>query len=78
MARVMVISGVVTVVLGVVLGALVWAPLYALALIAVVDFALAWAYANGRLRTASGGSAAEPAAVDPAADPSFNPYARED
>ena len=78
MARVMVLSGAVTLVLGVVLGALVWAPLYAVAALAVVDLGLAWAYANGRLGVASGGSASEPAAVDPSADPSYNPYARED
>jgi hypothetical protein len=67
-------SGVATIVLAVVLGALVWAPLFAIAAFAGVDFLLAWAYSTGRVKVASGGSAAPP----PEADPSYNPYARED
>jgi Flp pilus assembly protein TadB len=78
MARILVLTGAATIVLGIVLGALVWAPLYAIAALALVDFGLAWAYSNGRMRVASGGSAPAPGAADPSADPSYNPYARED
>ena len=53
MARILALAGAVTIVVGIVLGALVAAPLYAIAALALVDFGLAWAYANGRMRVAS-------------------------
>ena len=57
MARIMVISGVATIGVGVVCGALLWTPLYAIAALALVDFALAGAYSSGRLKvqTPNGG-----------------------
>jgi hypothetical protein len=47
------------------------------ALLGVVDLGLAWAFASGRL---GAGPAPEDRAAppDPTADPSYNPYARED
>ena len=77
MARIMVLSGVVTIVAGLFLGALVWTPLYAIAALAIVDFGLAWAYANGKMNVAGGGGAPAPE-PEPGEDPSYNPYARED
>ena len=75
MTRFFVWSGVVTIVLGIVLGALVWAPLFAIAAFAGVDFLLAWAYSTGRVKVAGGGGAPPPQEQP---DPSYNPYARED
>jgi len=79
----MVLSGVVTLVLGVVMGALVWTPLYFIAALALVDFALAWAFASGRIKaTANVSVRTETVPADDVArveaDPSYNPYARED
>lgn len=73
LTRIFLWSGVVSIVLAIVLGALVWTPLYAIAAFAGVDFLLAWAYSTGRVKVATGGSA-----PPPEADPSYNPYARED
>jgi hypothetical protein len=77
------LSGIVTLVVGVVLGATVEPFLYAIAAISIVDFALAWAFATDRLgpgaarrRAATAGEAAV-AAEAAAADPSYTPYARE-
>ncbi len=99
MARLMMLSAVVTVLVGILLGALVWPPLYAIAAFALVDLWLARAYTTGRLpvgnnprlgRPAEGGVTegvthvrsqngdAASAADAAAADPSYNPYARED
>jgi hypothetical protein len=48
---------------------------------ALLDFGLAWAYATGRMGPRSlrrRAHAAGDAATAAAADPSYNPYARED
>jgi hypothetical protein len=68
MARIMIMSGVATIIAGVALGALVWTPLYFIAVLGLFDFGFAWAYANGRIGTAR--------PVE--GDPSYNSYARED
>jgi uncharacterized membrane protein len=68
-------SAVVTAIVAVVLGALVSPILFAIALFSLVDVWLARAYSSGRLHL--GSDSARPAeAAD--ADPSYNPYARED
>ena len=72
----MVLTGVITIVLGIVMGALVWTPLYAIAAVAIVDFLLAQAFASGRIQAKAGVTATTDAAQDD--DPSYNPYARED
>jgi hypothetical protein len=73
-ARVLVISGVATIVVAVVLGIVVEPVLFAIAGVGILDLVLARAFASGRLGSADG-DAAEPA---PSEDPSYNPYARED
>jgi hypothetical protein len=79
------VSAVVTAVVAVVLGALVSPFLFAIALLALFDLWLARAYASGRLRLGSEPRLARPeeagvveGADAAAADPSYNPYARED
>jgi hypothetical protein len=84
MVTVLYTSAVVTVVIAVVLGALVTPALYGVALLAIVDVALARAYAAGRLRLASDPPLARPEeggvveGDSTSADPSYNPYARND
>jgi hypothetical protein len=81
----LVVTGVASIVAGIVLAVAVDPLLGLIALIGVLDLALAWAFATGRLggRTAGvsdptqGEASADPS-PDPAADPSYNPYARED
>lgn len=76
------ISGVLTIAVAVFLGATVDSVLYAIALVGLVDFGFAWAYGSGRIGPAARrrreaeqtGDAAQIAA----ADPGYNPYARED
>jgi hypothetical protein len=54
-------------------------PLLALiGLAGVLDLALAWGFATGRLGGGAAGAPQEPAAADPAQDPSYSLYARED
>ena len=65
-------SAAVTAVVALVLGLLVSPILFALALFVPVDLWLARAYGSGRRPTTFGQSG------DPTADPSYNPYARED
>jgi hypothetical protein len=83
--RLLVVSAAATVVIAIVLGALVSAPLYAIAALAVFDLVLAWAFQTGRLKPMWGSQLGRPeeggvtgAPADPSADPSHNPYARED
>jgi hypothetical protein len=73
-ARALAISGVATIVISVVLAFAVEPVLGAIALVGIIDLALARAYATGRL--GSGGGAAD--AAPPGEDPSYNPYAKED
>lgn len=94
-ARLLVISlvtgGMITIAVAILLGATVSPALYAIAVIGLIDFALAWAYSTGRRgplavagresETAGVGRESETAgtaAFRAQADPSHNPYARED
>lgn len=76
-------SGVATIVAGVVLGLVVEPVLFAIAGVGVMDLVVARVIGSGRVGRASVGSAegdtsaADPDPADPA-DPSYNPYARED
>ena len=74
-ATALTISGIATIVVAIVLGAIVEPYLYAIAVIGLVDFVLARLFASGRL-------GAQPTGADAAtiaeSDPSYNPYARED
>jgi hypothetical protein len=81
-AMALVLGGVVSVAVGVLAGALIETYLYAIAALALIDFALAWAFATGRIgataarhRTAGAG---EDLAAQAQADPSYNTYARDD
>ena len=70
-------SGAVTVVVGFVLSPL----FFGIAAIGLLDFVLAWAFAAGRIGPLAARRAAAEAgdaAAVAEADPSFNPYARED
>ena len=73
-ARALFISGIATIVVAVVLAVVVDPVMGAIALVGVIDLALAWAFASGRLGS-TGGAADAPEAGE---DPSYNPYARED
>ena len=81
-AMALVLGGIVTIVVGVLAGALIEPFLYAIAAFALLDFALAWAYSTGRLGYSADRDEAAQAPGDitaqAEADPSFNPYARED
>jgi hypothetical protein len=75
------IAGVLTLIVGIVLGATVEPLLYVVALSAVIDFALAYGYATGRLGAADQARRDTEVANEQAMlaeDPSLNPYARED
>jgi membrane protein implicated in regulation of membrane protease activity len=80
-----VLSGIVVIALAVAL-AILLDPLYlAIALFSLVDLALAWAFATGRMgprslrrKAEAARDASAAAAAVAAADPSYNPYARED
>jgi uncharacterized membrane protein len=80
----LVLGGIVVIAIAIALAILVH-PLYlAVALFSVIDFALAWAFATGRMgprslrRKAEAAGDASAAAAAATADPSYNPYARED
>jgi hypothetical protein len=69
------ISGIVITAVGIGVGIAVGPAYFAIAAFGLVDFVLAWMFHTGRL----GGPAAAPEQpIDPTADPSYNPYARED
>jgi hypothetical protein len=70
----LVISGVVAIVGGVIAGAVIDPVFYAIAGVSLIDFVVAWAFATGRI----GPTADRRRAAEAQADPSFNPYARED
>ena len=74
-------GGVLLIVVAVFLGATVDPLLYAIAAFSLVDFALAWAYASGRIGPGAERRrlAREPgAAAGLEQDASYSPYARED
>ncbi len=76
--RALVVSGVITIVVGVVL-AIAVAPLLGLiAAVGIVDFVLAWAFATGRLTPPGARVEDRLAPGDASLDRSYNPYARED
>jgi hypothetical protein len=78
-ARILTISGVVAIAAGLVLGLVVEPLLFVIALVGVMDLVVARVIGSGRLGRASVASAAGgEESADPAADPSYNPYARED
>jgi uncharacterized membrane protein len=75
------LSGAVTVVVGIVLGVYVSPALFGIVVLGIVDFVIARLFASGRIGPLSGrraATAAGDAAAIAEADPSFNPYARED
>ena len=74
-------SGVITIVVGVVLGLAVSPALFGICVLGVVDFVIARLFAAGRIGPLAARRAAAEAgdaAAIAEADPSFNPYARED
>lgn len=79
-----VLSGIFVIALAIGLAILIDPPYLAIALFSLIDFALAWAFATGRMgprslrRKAEAAGAAGDAAAAAAADPSYNPCARED
>ena len=76
LATTLTFSGIATIAVAIALGIAVEPFLFAIALVGVADIVLARMFASGRL---GGGSAdAGDAATVTAADPSYNPYARED
>ncbi len=75
------LSGVVTIVVAVVLGIAIAPILFAIAALGVGDFVIARMYATGVIGPLAARRRAEPsgdAATVAEADPSYNPYARED
>ena len=76
------LGGLFTIGLAVYLGSAVSSGLYLIAIVALTDFAAAWAFATGRIGPlAQRRRAAEERgelATELERDPSFNPYARED
>ncbi len=81
MASALYLSGAITVVIGIVLGFVVSPILFVVVAVGIFDCVLAGLFSSGRIgplaaqrRAAASGDAAEIAE----ADPSFNPYARED
>ena len=80
----LVLGGILMIAVGVAVGLIVEPIFFALAAFGVVDFALAWLFASGRIgpgakrRRAEAAGAAGAAAAEAQADPSYNPYARED
>jgi len=81
LAAALYLSGVVTLVVGVVLGLLLSALYFLIAAFAIVDFVLARLYETGRIGPLAARRDAEAsgdAATVAESDPSYNPYARED
>lgn len=81
LAAALYVSGVITLVVGVLLG-LLFEPLFLLiAAFAIIDFVLARMYETGRIGPLAGRGQAEAsgdAATVAESDPNYNPYARED
>jgi hypothetical protein len=81
LAAALYVSGVITLVVGVVLGLLFGAVYFLIALFAVADFIIARLYETGRIGPLAGRREAEAsgdAATVAESDPGYNPYARED
>jgi hypothetical protein len=79
--RALKLSGVITIVFAIALGILISPILFAIAVLAIVDFAIARAYASGvigPLAARRRAQASGDAALIAESDPSYNPYARED
>ena len=78
----LVLGGLFTIGVAVYLGSAIDSVLYLVGLVALADFAVAWAFTTGRIgplaprRRAAEGSGDVLAEVQ--RDPSYNPYARED
>jgi hypothetical protein len=81
LAAALYLSGVVTLVVGVVLGLIFEPILFLIAAFAIVDFVIARLYETGRIGPLAGRRQAEEsgdAATVAESDPTYNPYARED
>ena len=79
--NVLYLSGVITIVLGIVLGFVISPILFALVAVGVSDFVIGGLFSSGRIGPlAAERKAAESgdAAVIAESDPAFNPYSRED
>jgi hypothetical protein len=75
------VSGVITLVVGIVLGLLFGAVYFLIAAVAIADFVIARLYETGRIGPLAGRRHAEAsgdAASVAESDPDYNPYARED
>ena len=80
-ALALVIGGVIIIAVAIYLGATITSALYLVALVGLSDFVFAWAYATGRMGPLAQRRAAERSGdvvADVEADPTYNPYARED
>jgi hypothetical protein len=82
LAMSMVLGGLFTIGLAVYLGSAVSSALYLIALVGLVDFVVAWAFASGKIGPLAQRRREAEASGDAASlaqgDPSYNPYARED
>ena len=76
LATTLTFSGIATIAVAIVLGIAVEPFLFAIALVGVADIVLARLFASGRL--GGGSPQTGDAAAAAQADPSYNPYARED
>jgi hypothetical protein len=82
----LVTGGFVAIAVGVFVGIWLGPAYFAVALVGLVDFALAWMFSSGRINSAAySPHLGQPPAPDPdraaheaTDDPSYNPYARED
>ena len=76
------IGGVITIAVAIYLGASVSSALYLIALVGVVDFFVAAAFATGRIgplaQSRREAEASGSAVTEVGQDPTYNPYARED
>ena len=81
LVSVLYLSGAITVVLGIALGFVISPVLFAAVAVGLVDFVIAGLFSSGRIGPLAARRAAAEAgdaAAIAEADPSFNPYARED
>lgn len=78
LVKVLVGSGLFTIAVGVVLALTMDRILLVIALVGLVDFGLARAYATGKLGSPGQQVTEDLAPGDASSDPSYNPYARED